>query len=74
MKILALFTIFVLIFGTASPSLINNAYAAQNDPNVLLRIATQADKQILNQLERSYGDSIPNDIQILYVQGAVAVG
>jgi hypothetical protein len=71
MKTLALFTIFVLIFGTASTSL-GDAYA-QNDPNILLRIATQADEQILNQLERSYGDSIPSDIQILYLQGQAAV-
>ena len=63
MKTLALFTIFVLISGVASTSLVNDAYA-QNDPNVLLRIATQADKQILNQLDRSYGDSIPSKIQI----------
>jgi len=71
MKTLALFTIFVLIFGTASTSL-GDAYA-QNDPNILLRIATQADEQILNQLERSYGDSIPPDIQTLYLQGQTAV-
>ena len=45
MKTLALFTIFVLIFGTVSTSLVGDAYA-QNDPNILLRIAEQADKQI----------------------------
>jgi len=72
MKTLALFTIFVLIFGTASTSLAGDAYA-QNDPNILLRIATQADEQISNQLERSYGDSIPSDIQTLYLQGQAAV-
>ena len=54
MKTLAIFTIFVLISGVAFTSSANNAYA-QNDPSILLRIATQADKQILNQLDRSYG-------------------
>jgi len=72
MKILALFTIFVLIFGTASTSLVNDAYA-QKDPNILLRIAAQADEQISQQLERSYGDSIPSDIQTLHSQGQMAV-
>ena len=72
MKTLALFTIFVLIFGTASTSLVNDAYA-QNDPNILLRIAAHADEQISQQLERSYGDSIPSDIQTLYSQGQTAV-
>jgi len=72
MKALALFTIFVLIFGTASTSLVSDAYA-QNDPNVLLRIAIQADTEILNQLENSYGDSVPSDIQILYDKGHAAV-
>jgi hypothetical protein len=72
MKTLALFTIFVLIFGTASTSLISDAYA-QNVPNVLLRIATQADTEIFNQLENSYGNSVPSDIQILYEKGHVAV-
>lgn len=72
MKTLALFTIFVLIFGTASASLANDAYA-QNDPNILLRIAAQADKQISKQLERSYGDSMPSDIRSLFLQGHAAV-
>ncbi len=72
MKTLALFTMFVLIFGTASTSLISNAYA-QNDPHILLRIATQADKQIFNQLDRIYDESIPSDIQILYQKGHTAV-
>ncbi len=72
MKTLALFTIFVLIFGTASTSLISDAYA-QNDLNVLLRIATQAETEIFNQLENSYGDLIPSDIQILYEKGQAAV-
>lgn len=72
MKTLALFTIFVLIFGTASTSLVSDAYA-QNDPNILLQIAEQADKQIKNQLDRSYGDSIPSDIEDLYDQGHKAV-
>jgi hypothetical protein len=72
MKTLALFTIFVLIFGTASTSLVSDAYA-QNVPNVLLRIATQADTEILNQLENSYGDSVPFDIQTLYEKGHAAV-
>jgi len=72
MKILALFTIFVLIFGTTSPLLVSDAYA-QKDPNILLRIVIQADKQILNQLDRSYGDSVPSDIQALYEKGHTAV-
>ena len=48
MKKLAIFTILVLICGTTSPSLVTNAYG-QNDPSILLRIAVQADKQIINQ-------------------------
>jgi Zn-dependent M32 family carboxypeptidase len=72
MKTLALFTIFVLIFGTASTSLVSDAYA-QNDLNILLRIAEQADKQIKNQLDRSYGNSIPSDIKDLHDQGHKAV-
>jgi len=72
MKKLALFVIIVLIFGTISPSLTNHAYA-QNDPNILLRIAIQADKQIVNQLNGVYGDQIPNNIKILYDKGYLAV-
>ena len=72
MKKLALLTITVLIFGTISPSLANQAYA-QNDPNILLRIATQADKQILNQLNEAYGNVSPNNIKILYEKGHLAV-
>ena len=72
MKTLAIFTIFVLISGVAFTSSANNAYA-QNDPSILLRIATQADKQILNQLDRSYGDSIPSKIQTLYEKGHTSV-
>lgn len=72
MKTLALFTIFVLISGTASTSLVNDAYA-QNDLNILLRIATQADSQIENQLNNSYGDDWPSDIQSLYDKGHTAV-
>ena len=72
MKKLALFVIIVLIFGTISPSLANSAYG-QNDPNILLRIATQADKQIVNQLNGVYGDQIPNNIKILYEKGHVEV-
>ena len=37
----------VLICGTTSPSLANQVYA-QNDPSILLHIAIQADKQIIN--------------------------
>ena len=44
-----------------STSLINPVHA-QNDPNILLHIAVQADKQILNQLEKKYG----NEILIIY--------
>mgnify|MGYP003327111213 CR=1 FL=1 len=49
MKKLAIFTILVLICGTTSPSLVNHAYG-QNDPSILLRIAVQADKQIISEL------------------------
>ena len=72
MKILALFTIFVLIFGTTSTSLVSDAYAQKNT-NILLDIATQADRQILNQLDNSYGDLVPSDIQTLYEKGHAAV-
>ena len=72
MKKLAVFVIIVLIFGTVSPSLVDRAYG-QNDPSILLRIAVQADKQIVNQLDRVYGDQIPNNLQILYDKGHGAV-
>ena len=72
MKKLAVFAIIILIFGTVSPSLVNGVYA-QNDPSILLPIAVQADKQIVNQLDKVYGDQIPNDIQILYDKGHGAV-
>ena len=72
MKKLAVFAIIVLIFGTVSPSLVDGAYA-QNDPSILLRIAVQADKQIVTQLDRVYGDQIPNNLQILYDKGHRAV-
>ena len=72
MKKLALFAITVLIFGSISPSLTNQAYA-QNDPNILLRIAIQADKQIVNQLDKKYENEIPNEINILYDKGHTAV-
>ena len=72
MKKLAVFVIIILIFGTVSPSLVNDVYA-QNDPSILLRISVQADKQIVNQLDKVYGDQIPNDIQILYDKGHGAV-
>ena len=72
MKKLALFAIIVLIFGTISPSLVNHAYG-QNDPSILLRIAVQADKQIVNQLDKKYENKIPNNINILYDKGHSAV-
>ena len=72
MKKLAVFAIIVLIFGTVSPSLVDGAYA-QNDPSILLRIAVQADKQIVNELDVIYGDQIPNNLQILYDKGHRAV-
>ena len=72
MKKLALFAIIVLIFGTISPSLANQAYG-QNDPGILLRIATQADKQLVNQLDKKYQNEIPNNINILYEKGHRAV-
>jgi len=72
MKKLVLFTMIVLIFGTISPSLTNSAYA-QNDPSILLRIAIQADTQIVNQLNGVYGNETPNNIKILYEKGHLAV-
>ena len=39
----------------------------------MLRIAVQADKQIVNQLDRVYEDQIPNNLQILYDKGHGAV-
>ena len=72
MKKLALFAIIVLIFGTMSPTLVNHAYG-QNDPSILLRIAVQADKQIVNQLDKKYENKIPNNINILYDKGHTAV-
>jgi hypothetical protein len=72
LKKLALFAIIVLIFGTMSPSLVNHAYG-QNDPSILLRIAIQADKQIVNQLDKKYENKIPNNINILYDKGHRAV-
>ena len=70
MKILALFTIFVLIFGTTS--FVNDAYA-QNDLSILLHITTQADKQIQNQLHQVYGNDVPEKIQSLYDKGHMTV-
>ena len=55
-----------------SPSLVNHAYG-QNDPSILLRIAVQADKQIISELDQVYGNQIPNNIQILYDNGKKAV-
>jgi len=72
LKKLALFVIFVLIFGTISPSLVNHAYG-QNDLSILLRIAIQADKQIVNQLNKNYENEIPNNINNLYEKGHTAV-
>ena len=72
MKKLALFAIIVLIFGTMSPTLVNHAYG-QNDPSILLRIAIQADKQIVNQLNKNYENEIPNNINNLYEKGHTAV-
>ena len=72
MKKLALFAIFVLIFGTMSPSLVNHAYG-QNDPSILLQIAIVADKQIVNQLNKNYENEIPNNINNLYEKGHTAV-
>ncbi len=72
MKKLAFFAIIVLICGTMSPSLVDHAYG-QNDPSILLRIAVQADKQIVNQLDKKYENKIPNNINILYNKGHTAV-
>ena len=55
-----------------SPSLVNYAYG-QNDPSILLRIAIQADKQIVNQLNKNYENEIPNNINNLYEKGHTAV-
>ena len=38
-----------------------------------MRIATQADKQIVNQLDKKYQNEIPNNINILYEKGHRAV-
>ena len=72
MKKLALFAITILIFGTISPSLVNHAHG-QNDPSILLRIAVQADEQIVNQLNGIYENKIPNNIEILYEKGHLSV-
>ena len=72
MKKLAFFAIIVLICGTMSPSLVDHAYG-QNDPSILLRIAVQADKQIVNQLDKKYENKIPNNLNILYDKGHTAV-
>ena len=72
MKKLALFAIIVLVCGSMSPALVNHAYG-QNDPSILLRIAVQADKQIINQLDKRYENQIPNSINILYDKGHTAV-
>ena len=72
MKKLAFFAITVLIFGAISPSLTNHAYG-QNDPSILVRIAVQADKQIVNQLNGVYGNETPNNIKFLYEKGHSAV-
>jgi hypothetical protein len=72
LKKLALFAIIVLICGSMSPTLVNHAYG-QNDPSILLRIAVQADKQIVNQLDKRYENQIPNNINILYDKGHKAV-
>jgi len=72
LKKLALFTIIVLVCGSMSPTLVNHAYG-QNDPSILLRIAVQADKQIVNQLDKRYENQIPNNINILYDKGHTAV-
>lgn len=69
MKKLALLAILLPIISVVS---IDNAYA-QDDPSILLRIATQADEQIVNHLDDVYGDSIPADIESLYAQGHAAV-
>ncbi|MBS1268339.1 MAG: hypothetical protein MAG458_01068 [Nitrosopumilus sp.] len=65
-------TIFVLVFGITSTSLVSDAYA-QNDPDILLQIATQADKQIQNQLNEIFNNSSPVEIQLLYDKGHQSV-
>ncbi len=72
MKTLLLFTIFALVFGITSTFFIDDVHA-QSDPNVLLHIAEQADAEILNHIENSYGSSVPSNIQIIYEKGHVAV-
>ncbi len=67
---LLLFAASALVLGTAS---LTGTAHAQNDPYILLRIATQADEQIINQLDAIYGDAIPSDIQGLYQDGHTAV-
>mgnify|MGYP000162132622 CR=1 FL=1 len=65
MNTLTFFVIFVLVFGILFTSLINDVYA-QNDPDILIHIATQADKQIQNQLNEIFNNSIPVEIKLLY--------
>jgi len=64
--------IFVLVLGITSTSLVSDAYA-QNDPDILLQIATQADKQIQNQLNEIFNNSSPVEIQLLYDKGHQSV-
>ena len=46
---------------------------AQNNPYIMLDIATQADRQILGQLEGIYGGSVPSHIDELYQEGSAAI-
>lgn len=72
MNTLTFFVIFVLVFGILFTSLINDVYA-QNDPDILIHIATQADKQIQNQLNEIFNNSIPVEIKLLYDKGHLSV-
>jgi len=72
MNRLTFFVIFVLVFGILFTSLINDVYA-QNDPDILIHIATQADKQIQNQLNEIFNNSIPIEIKLLYDKGHLSV-
>ena len=67
-----LFTLFTGILYLSSDH--SNAYAQNDsDSNILYNIAIQADQQIKNQLDIMYGDSIPENLEILYDNGHASV-
>jgi len=64
MKTLALFAISALLAGTLSAPLAGDAHA-QNDPDILKRIAQEAETQIESQIGETYGsyDAAPPEIR-----------